>query len=58
MGMTEFKAIIGIWLIAQIFFIPFIFIDYEADMKDGLIVDFGALVLLISLFFGLKLIGV
>ena len=55
MEMTEFKAIIGIWLLAQIFIVPFIFIDYE---KIGLAVDFGALVLLIVMYFGLKLIGV
>lgn len=54
MGMTEFKAIIGIWLLAQIFIVPFIIIDSE---KLGLIMDFGALALLIIIYFGLKLIG-
>lgn len=55
MGMTEFKTIIGIWLLAQIFIIPFIIIDSE---KFGLVMDFGALGLLIIMYFGLKLIGV
>lgn len=54
MGMTEFKAVIGIWLLAQIFIVPVIFIDYE---KLGLVVDFGALALLIVMYLGLKLIG-
>ena len=58
MGITEFKAVIGIWLLAQIFIVPFIFIDYEIDKKYGLVVDFGALALLIVMYFGLKLIGV
>ena len=57
MGITEFKAVIGIWLLAQIFIVPFIIID-DGDIKDGLVVDFGALVLLIVMYFGLKLIGV
>lgn len=57
MGMTEFKAIIGIWLQAQIFIVPFIIID-DGDKKDGLAVDFGALIMLIVMFIGLKLIGV
>ena len=52
--MTEFKAIIGIWLLAQIFIIPFII----KDEKVGWVVDFGALALLIVIYFGLKLIGV
>ena len=56
MGMTEFKAIIGIWLLAQTFIAPWIFIsEYR---KEGLTVDFGALALLIIIYFGLKLIGV
>lgn len=60
MGMTEFKAIIGIWLLAQIFIVPFIIIaDLEVeDEKVGWVVDFGALALLIVVYFGLKLIGV
>ena len=61
MGMTEFKAVIGIWLLAQIFVIPFIIVDKYSSIQDGLIIDFGALVLLIAMFFfffGLKLIGV
>lgn len=53
--LTEFKAVIGIWLLAQPFIIPFIIIDTE---KFGLIMDFVALVLLIIMYFGLKLIGV
>ena len=53
--MMEFKAIIGIWLLAQIFIAPFIIID---DEKVVLPVDFGALALLIVIYFGLKLIGV
>ena len=53
--MTEFKAVVGIWLLAQIFIVPFIIIDSE---KFGLIMDFGALALLIIMYFGLKLIGV
>ena len=57
MGMTEFKALIGIWLLAQASIIPFIFINDE-DKKIGLAVDFGALALLIVIYFGLKLIGV
>ena len=56
MEMTEFRAVIGIWLLAQIFIVPFIFID--GDVKVRLVVDFGALVLLIVMYFGLKLIGV
>lgn len=56
MGMTEFKGIIGIWLLAQAFIAPWIFIgEYR---KEGLAVDFGALALLIAMYFGLKLIGV
>ena len=55
MGMLEFKDIIGIWLLAQIFIVPFIII---IDGKLGLIMDFGALALLIVMYFGLKLIGV
>lgn len=55
MGMTEFKVIIGIWLLAQIFIVPHIITDYE---KIVLFVDFEALVLLIVMYFGLKLIGV
>lgn len=57
MGMTEFKAIIGIWLLAQIFIAPFIIIG-DGDEKVGLAIDFGALALLIIMYFGLKLIGV
>ena len=56
MGITEFKAVIGIWLLAQAFIIPFIIID--GDIKSYGLVDFGALALLISMFLGLKLIGV
>lgn len=56
MGITEFKAVIGIWLLAQAFIIPFIIID--RDIKIYGLVDFGALVMLIVMFFGLKLIGV
>lgn len=55
MGMTEFKAVIGIWLLAQIFIVPHIIIG---DVKAGLAVDFGGLALLIVMYFGLKLIGV
>lgn len=51
---TEFKAVVGIWLLAQIFIVPFIIIDSE---KLGLVMDFGALVLLIVMYLGLKLIG-
>ena len=51
MGMTEFKAVIGIWLLAQIFVIPFIIVDKYSSIQDGLIIDFGALVLLIAMFF-------
>ena len=57
--MTEFKAIIGIWLLAQIF-IVFIFIG-DKDKRVELIVDFVAFsssLLLIVMYFGLKLIGV
>lgn len=57
MEMTEFKAVIGIWLLAQTFIVPFIIIG-DGDEKDGLAVDFVALVLLIVMYFGLKLIGV
>ena len=53
--MTEFKEIVGIWLLAQIFIAPLIIID---DEKVGLVMDFGALALLIIGYFGLKLIGV
>lgn len=56
MGITEFIAIIGIWLLAQIFIVPFIIID--GDIKGDGLVDFGALALLIVMFLGLKLIGV
>lgn len=56
MEIMEFKSIIGIWLLAQIFIIPFMFID--GDIKIRLVVDFGALALLIVMYFGLKLIGV
>ena len=55
MGITEFKAIIGIWLLAQIFIVPFIIIE---DEKVGWVMDFGVLALLIVMYFGLKLIGV
>ncbi len=55
MEMTEFKALIGIWLLAQIFIVPYIIID--GDEKVGWVVDFGALALLIVMFIGLKLIG-
>ena len=57
--MTEFKAFIVIlkgWLLAQIFIAPLI-IDCK-DGKTALVVDFGALALLIVMYFGLKLIGV
>ena len=57
MGMMEFKAIIGIWLLAQIFIVPFIIIVDDGGIKDGLAVDFGALASLIVMYFGLKLIG-
>ena len=55
MGMTEFKGVIGIWLLAQIFIVPFIIIDFE---KFGLVMDFVGLVLMIVMYLGLKLIGV
>lgn len=55
--MTEFKAIVGIWLLAQIVIVPFIIFD-DGDGKVGLAMDFGTLVLLIVEYFGLKLIGV
>ena len=54
MRMTECKDIIGIWLLAQIFIVPSII----EDEKVGWVVDFGALALLIVMYFGLKLIGV
>lgn len=53
--MTELKDIVGIWLLAQIFIAPFIIIDSE---KFGLVMDFGALVLMIVMYLGFKLIGV
>lgn len=56
MGMTAFKAIIGMWLLAQIFMVPLFILDDEK--KVTLVVDFGALAMLIVMFFGLKLIGV
>jgi len=56
MGMTEFKVIIGIWLLVQIFIAPF-FIT-EDEKFSFLVMDFGTLVLLIIMYFGLKLIGV
>lgn len=55
MGIEAFKAIIGMWLLAQIFFVPIFILDDEK--KIALVVDFGALVLLIIMYFGLKLIG-
>ncbi len=55
MEMPELKAIVGMWLLAQIFIVPFIII---IDEKVVLIADFVALVLLIVMCFGLKLIGV
>lgn len=55
MGMKEFKAVIGIWLLAQIFIVPFITTE---NKKVALALDFEALVLLIVMYFGLKLIGV
>lgn len=55
MGMTEFKTIVGIWLLAQIFIVVFTITD---DAKFVLIMDFGALVLMIVMCLGLKLIGV
>lgn len=58
MEKTEFKAIIGIWLLAQAFIVPFIFIDIDGDEKIGLALDFGALALMIVIYFGLKLVGV
>ena len=57
MGMTEFTAIIGMWLLAQIFIALFIIIDNE-NRKTALAMDFGAFALLIVMYFGLKLIGV
>lgn len=54
--MIELKAIIGIWLLAQIFIAPF-FIT-EDEKFSFLVMDFGALGLLIVMYFGLKLIGV
>ncbi len=56
MGMAEFKALIGIWLLAQIFIVPVIITN--DDGKVACAMDFGALVLLIVMYFGLKLIGV
>lgn len=53
--MIEQKAIIGMWLIAQIFIVPWILIDGE---KLGFIVDIVGLILLIIMYFGLKLMGV
>ena len=58
MGMTEFLAVIGIWLLAQIIIVPFIIVDIDGDVRIGFAMDFGALVLLIVMYFGLKLIGV
>lgn len=55
MGMTEFKAIVGMWLLVQIFIVPFTII---IDEKVVLVADFVALALLIVMYFGLKLIGV
>lgn len=55
--MKEFEAVIGIWLLAQTFIIPFIFIG-DGGIRVGLIVDFVALAMLIVGYFGLKLIGV
>lgn len=55
MDITELKTIIGVWLLSQIFITPFIFIE---NGKVGLVVDFGALALLIITYFGLKLICV
>lgn len=54
--MIELKAIIGIWLLAQIFIVPFIFIS--EDEKCGLVTDIVALILLIIMYFGLKLMEV
>ena len=54
--MIELKAIIGMWLTAQIFIVPFIFIG--EDGKLGLVTDIIGLVLLIIMYFGLKLMGV
>ncbi len=54
--MIELKAIIGMWLMAQIFIVPFFFIS--EDGKCGLVADIVALVLLIIMYFGLKLMGV
>jgi len=54
--MIELKAIIGMWLMAQIFIVPFIFIG--EDGKCGLVVDIVGLALLIIMYFGLKLMGV
>lgn len=56
MEMTEFKALIGLWLLAQIFIVPF-FITEDEKFRF-LVVDFGALAMLIVMYFGLKLIGV
>ena len=56
MEMTEFKALIGLWLLAQIFIVPF-FIT-EDEKVSLLVMDFGALALLIVMYFALKLIGV
>jgi hypothetical protein len=53
--MIELKAIIGMWLIAQIFIVPWMLIDGD---KLGFIPDIVALVLLIIMYFGLKLMGV
>lgn len=56
MEMTEFKVIIGIWLLAQIFITPFLIT--ADDKKVVFVLDLETLALLIIMYFGLKLIGV
>lgn len=55
MEIVEFKEIIGIWVLFQLFTIPFIITD--ENKTDMFAVNFIALVMLIIIYFGLKLIG-
>lgn len=53
--MEEFKMMFGIWLLGQMFVVPFIIADF--DLIE-LYIDFASLALMMIAVLGLKLIGV
>lgn len=56
MGITGFKAIISLWLLLQMFVVPLFVLEDTDGKKIALAVDFGALALLIIMYFGLELL--